>query len=143
MLQRLPIKSIFRLVEIIKAILQYHHFANLWKTAIVVSIINPDKKAQKPFSCRPISLLSSLSKVAESVILARLEEATECHMIPYQFGFRKKLSTIQQLLNITESIREGFECGWETGVVFLDIAKAFDSLDRRPALQTHRNADPW
>ncbi|GBN19032.1 putative RNA-directed DNA polymerase from transposon X-element [Araneus ventricosus] len=128
MLKRLPIKYIFRLVEIINAILKFHHFPNAWKTAIVVPIIKPGKNAQDPVSYRPISLLSSLSKVAEAVILTRLQEATESHMIPYQFGFRKQLSTAQQLLRITESIREGFESGWETGAVFLDIAKAFDRV---------------
>ncbi|GBM16888.1 putative RNA-directed DNA polymerase from transposon X-element, partial [Araneus ventricosus] len=128
MLKRLPLKSIFRLVEIINAILKFHHFPNAWKTAIVVPIIKPGKNAQDPVSYRPISLLSSLSKVAEAVILTRLQEATEIHMIPYQFGFRKQLSTAQQLLRITECIREGFESGWETGAVFLDIAKAFDRV---------------
>ncbi|GBL82343.1 putative RNA-directed DNA polymerase from transposon BS [Araneus ventricosus] len=128
MLQRLPIKSIFRLVEIINAILKFHHFPKAWKTAIVVPIIKPGKNAQDPVSYRPISLLSSLSKVAVAVILTRLQEATESHIIPYQFGFRKQLSTAQQLLRITESIREGVDSGWETGAVFLDIAKAFDRV---------------
>ncbi|GBM89008.1 putative RNA-directed DNA polymerase from transposon BS [Araneus ventricosus] len=49
-------------------------------------------------------------------------------MIPYHFRFRKKLSTVQQILRISESIREGFESGWETGAVFLDIDKAFDRV---------------
>nr|GBN24302.1 putative RNA-directed DNA polymerase from transposon X-element [Araneus ventricosus]GBN24314.1 putative RNA-directed DNA polymerase from transposon X-element [Araneus ventricosus] len=128
MLQRLPIKSILRLVEIINAILKFHHFPNAWKTAIIVPIIKPGKNAQDPVSYRPISLLSSLSKVTEAVILTRLQEATESHMIPYKFGFRKNLSTAQQLLRIKDSIREGFESGWETGAVLLDIAKAFDRV---------------
>ncbi|GBL81200.1 hypothetical protein AVEN_143541-1 [Araneus ventricosus] len=55
MLQRLPIKSIFRLVEIINAILKFHHFPKAWKTAIVVPIIKPGKNAQDPVSYRPIS----------------------------------------------------------------------------------------
>ncbi|GBL53740.1 RNA-directed DNA polymerase from mobile element jockey [Araneus ventricosus] len=80
MLQRLPIKSILRLVEIINAILKFHHFPNAWKTAIVVPIIKPGKNAQDPVSYRPISLLSSLSKVAQAVILTRLQEATESHI---------------------------------------------------------------
>ncbi|GBL98672.1 hypothetical protein AVEN_19718-1 [Araneus ventricosus] len=111
MLQRLPIKSIFRLFEIINAILEFHHFPNAFKAAILVPIIKSGKNAQEPVSYRPISLLSSLSKVAEAVILTRLQEATESHMIPYQFGFRRKLSTVQQLLGTTESIRKGFESG--------------------------------
>ncbi|GBN27840.1 putative RNA-directed DNA polymerase from transposon BS [Araneus ventricosus] len=37
-------------------------------------------------------------------------------------------TTVQQLLRITEVIREGMDEGWDTGAVFLDIAKAFDRV---------------
>ncbi|GBM33249.1 putative RNA-directed DNA polymerase from transposon X-element [Araneus ventricosus] len=45
-----------------------------------------------------------------------------------QFGFRKQLSTVQQLLRITEIVKEGMDEGWDTGAVFLDIAKAFERV---------------
>ncbi|GBO07477.1 hypothetical protein AVEN_95642-1 [Araneus ventricosus] len=45
-----------------------------------------------------------------------------------QFGFRKHLLTVQQLLPITEIVKEGMDVGWDTGAVFLDIAKAFDNV---------------
>ncbi|GBN25025.1 hypothetical protein AVEN_183068-1 [Araneus ventricosus] len=45
-----------------------------------------------------------------------------------QFGFRKQLSTVQQLLRITEIMKEGMDEGWDTETVFLDIAKAFDRV---------------
>ncbi|GBO02649.1 RNA-directed DNA polymerase from mobile element jockey [Araneus ventricosus] len=91
-------------------------------------ILNPGKNPRDPSSYRPISLLSSLSKIAEAVILKRLAEATEDQLIPFQFGFRKNLPTVQQLLRITEVIREGMDDGWDTGAVSLDIVKAFDRV---------------
>ncbi|GBN07685.1 putative RNA-directed DNA polymerase from transposon X-element [Araneus ventricosus] len=106
----------------------FSNFPNQWKTAIVAPILKPGKNPRDPSSYRPISLLSSLSKKAEAVILKSLTEATEDQLIPFQFGFRKNLSTVQQLLRITEVIREGMNKGWDTGAVFLDIGKAFDRV---------------
>ncbi|GBO35418.1 putative RNA-directed DNA polymerase from transposon X-element [Araneus ventricosus] len=128
MIKRMPIKSIFRLTEFINSILKFQYFSNHWKTAIVAPILKPGKNPREPNSYRPISLLSSLSKIADAVILKRLTEATEDRIIPFQFGFRKNLSTVQQLLRITEVMREGMDEGWDTGAVFLDIAKAFDRV---------------
>ncbi|GBO35862.1 putative RNA-directed DNA polymerase from transposon X-element [Araneus ventricosus] len=108
--------------------LKFHYFPNEWKTAIVIPILKPGKHAKDPGSYRPISLLSALSKVAESVLLKRIVEATEGKLIPMQFGFRKNLSTVQQLLRITEIVKEGMDEGWDTGAVFLDIAEAFDRV---------------
>ncbi|GBN59776.1 RNA-directed DNA polymerase from mobile element jockey [Araneus ventricosus] len=96
--------------------------------ATIVPIIKPGKVPQDPGSYRPISLSSVLSKIVEAVILNRIENAIEDQLIPYQFGFRKNLSTVQQLLRITEFVREGMDEGWDTGSVFLDIAKAFDRI---------------
>ncbi|GBM21403.1 putative RNA-directed DNA polymerase from transposon X-element [Araneus ventricosus] len=124
----MPTKSIIRLTEIINAILKLQYFPNQWKIAIVAPILKPGKNSKDPSSYRPISLLSSLSKIAEAVILRRLVEATEDQLIHFQSGFRKNLSTVQQLLRITEVIREGMDEGWDTGAVFLDIAKAFDRV---------------
>ncbi|GBN71367.1 putative RNA-directed DNA polymerase from transposon X-element [Araneus ventricosus] len=108
--------------------LQFNYFPNVWKSAIVVPILKPGKSPYDPGSYRPISLLSALSKIAESVILKRIVEATEGKLIPFQFGFRKQLSTVQQLLRLTETVKEGMDEGWDTGAVFLDIAKAFDRV---------------
>ncbi|GBO43055.1 RNA-directed DNA polymerase from mobile element jockey [Araneus ventricosus] len=108
--------------------LQFNYFPNVWKSAIVVPILKPGKSPYDPGSYRPISLLSALSKIAESVILKRIVEATEGKLIPFQFGFPKQLSTVQQLLRLTETVKEGMDEGWDTGAVFLDIAKAFDRV---------------
>ncbi|GBM85020.1 putative RNA-directed DNA polymerase from transposon BS [Araneus ventricosus] len=81
-----------------------------------------------PDSYRPISPLSSLSKLAESIILNRLEVETEHKLIPFQFGFRKGLSATEQLLRMVEHIREGFCNSVDTAAVFIDIAKAFDRV---------------
>ncbi|GBN66006.1 RNA-directed DNA polymerase from mobile element jockey [Araneus ventricosus] len=128
MLKRLPLKTILRLTELINAILKRQYFPKAWKTAIIVPIPKPGKNPQKADSYRPISLLSTISKLTEAIILKRLTSITEEKLVPFQFGFRKKLSTTDQLLRMTEIIRDNLENGRDTGAVFIDIAKAFDRV---------------
>ncbi|GBN30121.1 putative RNA-directed DNA polymerase from transposon X-element [Araneus ventricosus] len=124
----MPIKSLIRFIQIINEILKLKYFPNEWNVATIVPIIKPVKNPQDPSSYRPISLLSALGKIAEAIILNRIEDTIDDQLIPYLFGFRKNLSMIQQLLRITEFVREGMDEDWDTREVFLDIAKAFDRV---------------
>ncbi|GFU84907.1 putative RNA-directed DNA polymerase from transposon BS [Trichonephila clavipes] len=83
---------------------------------------------------RPISLLPVLSKLAEKVILARLNDHLEREniLIPEQHGFRPRLSTSHQLLRVVEFIKEGNNKDECTAAVFLDIQKAFDRQTQKP-----------
>ncbi|CAH2242886.1 jg26508 [Pararge aegeria aegeria] len=87
---------------------------------------------------RPISLLNSLAKVYERIILARLKAIVEAKKLlnDEQFGFRAKHSSIQQVHRLTEHISRGlFEKRYPllTGAVFFDVAKAFDKNRRSQA----------
>ena len=80
---------------------------------------------------RPISLLSNLNKILEKIIFSRIYKFLEEYRCIYnlQFGFRSKHSTNHALIDITESIRRvldenGFACG-----VFVDLQKAFDTVN--------------
>ncbi|GBO32311.1 putative RNA-directed DNA polymerase from transposon X-element [Araneus ventricosus] len=128
MLQNLPIKMICRITKLINAILKLQYFPKPWRSAIIVPIHKPGKDPHNPTIYRPISLLSSLSKVAEKIILNRLKPTIKNKLIPYQFGFKRNHSTIAQLLRMTEIIRHGWSEGKDTGAVFLDVAKAFDKV---------------
>ena len=46
-----------------------------------------------------------------------------------QFGFRKAHSTINTLINIVERIRESLDVGKFACGVFVDLQKAFDTVD--------------
>ncbi|GFT24262.1 RNA-directed DNA polymerase from mobile element jockey [Trichonephila clavipes] len=102
-----------------------------WKTAVVIPILKPDKNSALAESYRPISLLPVLSKLAEKVILARLNDHLEREniLIPEQHGFRPRLSTSHQLLRVVEFIKEGNNKDECTAAVFLDIQKAFDRIN--------------
>ena len=46
-----------------------------------------------------------------------------------QFGFRKAHSTVNTLINIVENIRESLDKGEFACGVFVDLQKAFDTVD--------------
>ena len=82
---------------------------------------------------RPISLLSNLSKVFERVMYNRVEVFLEKFDSIYklQFGFRKKFSTSHALLSIVENIRQSFDNKKYTCDVFIDLEKAFDTVNHK------------
>ena len=75
---------------------------NILKIANVTSIHKSDD------NCRPISLLSNISKIFEKVIHARLSVFLSANNILYekQFGLRNQHSTNRALIEITEKIKQ-------------------------------------
>ncbi|GFX50413.1 probable RNA-directed DNA polymerase from transposon BS [Trichonephila clavipes] len=130
MIKNFPFKIILIFTYIINKILLLRHFPTEWKVAIVFPIHKPGKNKNSPDAYRPISLLSSLSKIAEHIILNRIKNHiySTNFLNPNQFGFTQQLSTYHPLLRLTEKISSGFQRGRTTGAVFLDIQKAFDRV---------------
>ena len=52
-----------------------------------------------------------------------------------QFGFRQKYSTTHALINLTESIRQTLDEGSFGCCIFVDLQKAFDTVDDKILLQ--------
>jgi hypothetical protein len=91
----------------------------------------PGKNPALVTSYRPISLLSSISKVLERIILKRLlAHVNENNNIPEkQHGFKSGKSTTHQLFRIVNYIRKKFKINHQsTGMVILDVEKAFDRV---------------
>ncbi|GFX63918.1 probable RNA-directed DNA polymerase from transposon X-element [Trichonephila clavipes] len=130
MIKKLPKLTIFKITNIVNNMLTLRYFPKSWKTAVVVPILKPGKNSALAESYRPISLLPVLSKLAEKIILARLNDYLEREkiLIPEQHGFRPRLSTSHQLLRVVEFIKEGNNNDECTAAVFLDIQKAFDRV---------------
>ena len=80
---------------------------------------------------RPISLLSNVNKIFEKIMYKRIYEFLEKHNILYdlQFGFRAKHSTTHALINITEKIRSALDNGKVACGFFIDLQKAFDTVN--------------
>ena len=81
---------------------------------------------------RPISLLSNLNKMVK-LIFKHVYEFLEKYNCFYdlQFGFRRKHSTVHTLIIITESIRSAlYESKYVCGI-FVDLQKAFDTVNHK------------
>ena len=77
---------------------------------------------------RPISLLSSTSKVLERIIYEKVIDFLEPQFSSSQFGFLKGRSSLQQLLVFLADIRDNLDNKVCTDVIYLDFRKAFDSV---------------
>ena len=84
-----------------------------------------------PANYRPISLLSVFSKIFEKIMHKRLYNFLEVNDIlhPLQFGFRKKHSTQHTLISMTETIKKSIDNGKFGSEIFIDLKKAFDTVN--------------
>ncbi len=80
---------------------------------------------------RPISLLPVISKIFERTIFKQLYKFLNDNKLLYnsQYGFREGHSTDYAALKLVDSITLGMD-NMNTPVnIFLDLSKAFDTLD--------------
>ena len=80
---------------------------------------------------RPISLLSNINKIVEKIMHKQLYNFISKHNIIYelQFGFRCNHSTNHVLLELTEDIRNAIDTNNFVVGIFIDLQKAFDTVD--------------
>lgn len=129
-LKKLPRKAIVLLNTIFNACINLSYFPSEWKIAKVVAIAKPNKDHTRTSSYRPISLLNSISKIFEKIVLHRLNNYIELEQIfpNTQFGFRPQHSTTHQLARVVNHLKTSQQNQKSTGLVTLDIEKAFDSI---------------
>lgn len=117
-------------LNIFNACLRINYIPKCWKTAIIVTIPKLAKNHSIPEDHRPISLLSTFSKMLERLTLTRINKELENrNVIPQeQFEFREGQSCELQTLRLTELITKGLYWKKTTAISYLDISKAFGSV---------------
>ena len=111
-------------------------FPDILKLADVVPIFKKNDKLVCG-NYRPISLLSNISKIFERTFHTRLYAYFELnsHFYDYQFGFRKKHSTEHSFISIKENIKSKIDLGEYGCGVFIDLEKAFDTVNHKVLLK--------
>ena len=102
----------------------------LLKIAKVVPIYKKGERNQ-PGNYRPISLLSIFDKIMEKLMCKRLSDFLENNNIlyEYQFGFRKNYSTSHAVMEVMDNIYQNWDNHELTIGIFLDLQKAFDTVN--------------
>lgn len=98
--------------------------------------VTPVYKSGDPYDVsnyRPISLLTTFSKILEKLVNTRLLSFLETNKLlaDNQFGFRLGRSTEDAVVHMTNYIATKLDSGKKCIGVFLDLAKAFDTVSRR------------
>ena len=111
-------------------------FPSRLKVAKIVCIFKAgERNLMKNY--RPISILPPFGKIIEKIVAMQVYEHFQINSLfcTSQFGFRKNLSTENAVLNLVDYVGERLDAGNFVVGVFLDVAKAFDCIDRQLLLQ--------
>ena len=119
-----------RLVELINESMITGIFPEVMKEAEVVPLFK-SKSPLEVGNYRPISLLLTVSKILEKIIYSRtysfLNETNQ--LFVSQYGFRAKHSCDHAISELLGEIVKNYQLGKYTLGIFLDLSKAFDTLE--------------
>jgi hypothetical protein len=105
-------------------------YPSILKHAKVIPIFKSGDETEKG-NYRPISLLSNLNRIFEKVMYKRFMSFIQDKNILYhsQYGFRRQHSTQHAILDIVNRIQENIDNKKFTCGIFIDLQKAFDTVD--------------
>ena len=107
-----------------------------WKLARVTPIFKKGKR-QDVNNYRPISIIPAVAKVFERIIYDQLFKYLSDNdlLVNCQSGFRTLHSTLTSLLEASNSWSVNIDNGLINGVIFIDLKKAFDTIDHKILLR--------
>ena len=109
--------------------------ANL-KIAKIIPIFKDGDK-QSTLNYRPVSMLSTFSKIFEKIIFKKFNEfVNENNIIcDSQHGFTSGKSTVTALLHFTEELHKVFDRKHYAVGLFIDLSKAFETINHQILLE--------
>lgn len=127
-LKKLPFHFKIFLLKIFNIIIQSGTYPSIWKHAIVKPIPKPMSDPFLISGFRPISLINCSAKLLDKIIASRLNYwyFKDNLISPFQFGFRKGLSTVDALSCLQTDLVNNLNKKQHIDCIALDIEKAFD-----------------
>jgi hypothetical protein len=129
-----PITSLFNLS------LNSSELPKDWKTAAIIPLFKGGDSLD-PNCYRPISILPCISKVFERIINKQIIHHLESHhsLSEMQSGFRAGHGCTSATLKVTNDIIAAIDQRHYCAAVFIDLAKAFDSVNHNILIDRLRN----
>ena len=137
----LDIKSLKSVANIISS-----HLASLFNQSIIKGIYPQSLKIAKcvpvykgapldpslPLNYRPISILTAINKVFERILHNQLHKYLDDNNLlpPFQYGYRKNHNTGQAIADYIDYITKATVNKQVTIAIFMDLSKAFDTVDK-------------
>ena len=111
-------------------------FPEIFKTGKITPIFKKGNK-EKLENYRPVSILPIFGKIFEKIIYKRISGflSKENVLNDNQFGFRKGHSTVHALHSSVRKIEVAMDSRMHTVGIFIDLSKAFDTLDHNIMLE--------
>ena len=114
-------------------------FPECWKVGSITPLFKEGDRTD-PSNYRPISILPTMGKICERVVHTQLYDYCTQHNVisESQSGFRKEYSTCTCLIDFLANILQNVDNGRACEVLFLDLRKAFDTVNHQVLLSKLR-----
>jgi hypothetical protein len=108
---------------------------NLWSRANIIPLFKKGNKLD-PSNYRPVSLTSVVCKTTERIVRDKMMQYLKDNNLinANQHGFVNIKNCVSNLLEAMDYITSSIAEGWALVILFLDFAKAFDSVDHEKLL---------
>ena len=119
------------LVFLLNTSIETSCFPDSWKVARVTPVFKDGDKTEKS-NYRPVSVLPVISRLFEKLVTNQMCQYMNGngHFSSGQSSFLHLHSTVTCLLKNTDDWYNGMDLGRLVGLVFIDLKKVFDTVDR-------------
>ena len=125
------------LLTMLSKFLTDNKIPKIWRQSKIIAILKPGKDSAIPKSYTPISFFCNTYMLCERMILNRVTPLLQQHLIKEQAGFRPGKSCTSQLLNMTQHVEDGYQRGMITGVAYVDLSAAYETVNHRILIQIY------
>ena len=137
-MDKLPSKAYkigkYKLSELIMQLINMSFSKGIYPDCLKMGKVCPVFKngsKDNPNNYRPITTLNTLAKIFEEAMKTRITIFLESknYLSNRQFGFRKQHSTELAVVALTDNILNKINTGKKVGTIFIDLKKAFDTVN--------------